>query len=159
MCNLFNPFWKCWFPDVIKNSVVCIFYKKWTHCLELNSSLANTGFFKLLEKLTHRTLVSFLEKHEIVSDSQHGFRKGKLTISVLYYYIDSIESTRRSCIQVDRILYHKQKTTCTKSQIYSNIKTAYFSDLSIIIWGVPYHMFKYWVQFSLFCTLTICPVS
>lgn len=47
---------------------------------------------KVLEKLVHRRLVSFVEKYRLLSDNQFGFRQGKSTEDAVSNFIDLVSS-------------------------------------------------------------------
>jgi len=42
------------------------------------------NFSKLLEKIVKSRLMSFLEKHKLLSDNQFGFRQGINTVDAMY---------------------------------------------------------------------------
>lgn len=67
------------FPDICKTSIVCPIYKSGDKCDPSNYrpiSLLST-ISKILEKLVNKRLVSFLEKNNLISEQQFGFRAKK----------------------------------------------------------------------------------
>jgi len=45
---------------------------------------------KLLEWIVKDNLVEFLEKHKLISDTQHGFRKGRSCLANLLTFLDKV---------------------------------------------------------------------
>jgi exonuclease III len=50
-----------------------------------------SGFAELLERLMYNRLISFVNKQEIFTDAQHGFRRGKCTETAIQPFIESIQ--------------------------------------------------------------------
>lgn len=48
-----------------------------------------SGFSKILEKLMYKRLIDFINKHNILTDSQHGFRSERSTESAIFDLINS----------------------------------------------------------------------
>ena len=65
------------FPDHLKLAEIVPVYKKGDKSIETNyrpiSLISN--FAKILEKIIHKRLIKFLDKHQILSQMQFGFRK------------------------------------------------------------------------------------
>ena len=79
-------------PHLLKISKICPIYKKGD-----KSDLSNyrpisilPNFSKILEKLVYNRLVTYLEKHSILSDKQYGFRKNRSTYMAVTEMIDKI---------------------------------------------------------------------
>ena len=50
-----------------------------------------TVFAKLLERVMYNRLISFMNKNEIFTEAQHGFRKGKCMEIAIQPFIESIQ--------------------------------------------------------------------
>ena len=50
-----------------------------------------TVFAKLLERVMYNRLISFMNKNEIFTEAQHGFRKGKCIETAIQPFIESIQ--------------------------------------------------------------------
>lgn len=80
------------FPDLLKTSKVIPVYKKKEHFLPGNYrpiSLLSI-FDKIIEKLVHKRLYSFLTKFKILYGLQFGFRENHSTIMALIEIVDNI---------------------------------------------------------------------
>ena len=78
------------FPDGMKTAKVIALYKAGSKHNFTNYRPVSLlpQFSKILEKLFNSRLEAFLEKHQLLSDSQYGFRSNKSTSSAI---IESIE--------------------------------------------------------------------
>jgi hypothetical protein len=48
------------------------------------------GFLKIIEKIIKKRLVSFLNKHSIITNTQHGFSKGKSTSTAIADFVERV---------------------------------------------------------------------
>ena len=81
------------YPNELKTAKVVAIYKKGHHYLTENYrpiSLLST-FNKIFEKLLHKRLLSFIEKHKILFIFQYGFRKLHSTTLALIEITDKIK--------------------------------------------------------------------
>lgn len=82
------------FPEALKVAQIKPIHKKGDKSCEGNyrpiSLLSNVS--KVFEKLIHDRLLTFIEKNNILSSSQSGFRKGKSTVQAIYMAIEKILS-------------------------------------------------------------------
>lgn len=82
------------YPENLKKSYIRPIYKNGNHLDYTNYrpiailSVIN----KIVEKVVVGQVSGFLEKHNILTDSQHGFRKGRSTGSALAQFSDEINS-------------------------------------------------------------------
>lgn len=69
------------FPDTFKRSIVTPVYKGGDRCDVNNYRPISvlTSISKIIEKLLNTRLVSFLDKYNLLANSQYGFRKGRST--------------------------------------------------------------------------------
>ena len=77
---------KCVFPDMLKKARVMPGHKSGQKDLIDNfRPISNLPVVsKIFEKLTHQRIVSFVERYDLLSESQFGFRKGKnITLAAL----------------------------------------------------------------------------
>ena len=82
-------------PEIWKKANIVPLYKKGNRQCPLNYrpvSLTSV-VCKLLEKLVRKRWVDHLEKHEMLSESQYGFRKGKSCVTNLLSYYDRVAET------------------------------------------------------------------
>jgi len=61
-------------------------------------------FPKTLKKLLYQRLISFVNKHNILSEAQNGFRKMKTTETANQTFIQSIQDSMDQCLHVTGIL-------------------------------------------------------
>lgn len=80
------------FPDLLKISKVVPIYKSSDPELVSNYRPISllSSISKVFEKIVCNRLVNFLEENNILDDTQHGFRKGKSTISAAVNFIESV---------------------------------------------------------------------
>lgn len=80
------------FPDDFKIAKIIPIFKKGQKCSIENYRPISilSVFSKILEKVMYNRLVPFLEKYNILSSSQFGFRKGKSINNALYTFIEEI---------------------------------------------------------------------
>ena len=69
------------FPDALKLAKVIPLFKGGDRCLPKNYRPISILpiFDKIFERLIHQRLITFIEKHKIISNSQYGFQKMKNT--------------------------------------------------------------------------------
>jgi hypothetical protein len=80
------------FPKLLKQAIVVPIYKSGSRKDPSNYRPISvlTLFSRLLEKLYYARLLSFLNKHHILHDSQFGFRQGKSTVTAITQVLSSI---------------------------------------------------------------------
>lgn len=83
------------FPDAMKSAKVIPLHKGGNKNLVDNFRPISqlTVFSKILEKIMHKRLTSFLSKLNILTADQHGFRKGFSTESAIYEFTKQILSS------------------------------------------------------------------
>jgi hypothetical protein len=80
------------FPDQLKIAKVKPLYKKGckTEIGNYRPVSLISGFSKIIEKIIKKRLLSFLNKHSIISNKQHGFCKGKSTSTAIADFIERV---------------------------------------------------------------------
>lgn len=80
------------FPKIFKTAIIKPLHKAGSRTNIQNyrpiSLISNFG--KIIEKIIKTRMTQFLEKHEIIAESQHGFRKGKSTRDAIFELTDGI---------------------------------------------------------------------
>ena len=79
LCRIINQsFSSGIFPSALKTARVCPVFKSGDRANVNNYRPISVlpSFSKIFEKLVYSRLVSYLEKHSILSDSRYEFRKG-----------------------------------------------------------------------------------
>lgn len=93
LCHIINLCFKDGsFPNILKISKIICLYKKGNPKSITNYrpiSLLSV-FSKIIEKILAKRIISFLEENNILSNSQHGFREKRSTMSALYSILDFI---------------------------------------------------------------------
>lgn len=96
------------FPDILKTAKVIPLHKK-----DGKESVSNyrpislpSSISKVLEKLMYKRILSFVDKFNILSNSQHGFRAKKSTDTAIFDFINSAlysidKKEKLSCICLD----------------------------------------------------------
>ncbi|KAG7300160.1 hypothetical protein JYU34_015709 [Plutella xylostella] len=90
------------YPNELKRALIRPIYKQGSHMDYTNYrpiailSVVN----KIMEKVVVGQVSSFLEQHGIISDSQHGFRRGRSTATALARFTDSVNTSLNSGQQV-----------------------------------------------------------
>jgi hypothetical protein len=81
-----------YFPDQLKIAKVKPLYKR-----GLDTDVGNyrqvsliSVFTKIIEKIMHKRLLSFLNNSNIINNKQHGFCKGKLTNTAIAEFIERV---------------------------------------------------------------------
>ena len=79
-------------PSFYKTSLVCPIYKKEdrTEPVNYHPISLTSHIMKTVERVVRRILVDYLESSNILSDSQHGFRSGRSTLTQLLDHFDSV---------------------------------------------------------------------
>ena len=86
LADIFNQFvTRGIYPDVLKTAKVTPLHKKGDNDVADNfrSISVLTQINKIFEKLIHVRLMNFLQKHDILANTQFGFRKGHNTSHAL----------------------------------------------------------------------------
>jgi hypothetical protein len=80
------------FPDQLKIAKVKPLYKKGRETEVGNYRTVSliSGFSKIFEKIIKKILLSFLNKHTIISNKQHGFCKGRSTNTATADFIERV---------------------------------------------------------------------
>lgn len=106
LTHIFNIcFRKGIFPSSLKKSVVIPIYKEGDRDLINNYRPISLlpSLSKILEKLLNNRLTQYLEKYQIISDNQFGFRQGRSTSDAVYsltdYLIRNIDSNKK-CLTI-----------------------------------------------------------
>ena len=83
-----------YFPDELKTGCITPIYKGGNKDLINNYRpvCSLNPFSKIIEKVIYNRMISFIDKNNIFSPTQFGFRKGMSTETALIDYIDSIHS-------------------------------------------------------------------
>lgn len=90
---------KGYFPKQWKTSVVLVLPKPNREDYNLTSSYRpislTSHLSKLLERIINTSLMNYLETNNILDDAQHGFRKGKSTISALNEIVSTVKQSKQ----------------------------------------------------------------
>jgi hypothetical protein len=91
ICNI--SFQQGIFPDQMKIAKIIPLYKNGDKYAMQNYRPISvlSAFLKILEKLMYNRLLSFLKKHHILIESQHGFIENKSTESASQSFIESVQ--------------------------------------------------------------------
>lgn len=82
------------FPKLLKKSLVIPLYKKGDK-MEINNYRQITmvsSVSKLFEKIVASRISTYLEENSVLSEYQHGFRKGKSTVTAIYEMLNFIHT-------------------------------------------------------------------
>ena len=92
-------------PDCLKLSHITPIYKDGSRKVPKNyRPVALTSHLsKVFEKIVRNSLVSFIEKHNLMNPNQHGFRKGHSCLSQLLQHQDNITALLEQDFNVDII--------------------------------------------------------
>lgn len=116
------------YPERLKIAHIKAVYKKGDKDEVSNyrpiSLLSNIG--KVIEKIMYSRFISFLEKHDILSNAQNGFRKGKSTIHAIYqtlvHILDSLNEEKETvavCLDLSKAFDSVDHAVlCEKLQFY-----------------------------------------
>lgn len=90
-------------PDTCKQALITPVHKGKSRSIPQNyRPIALTSHLvKVFEKVVRRSLVRFMDQHELFNHSQHGFRGGRSCLSQLLNHIDRITSLLESGSAVD----------------------------------------------------------
>lgn len=90
---------KGYFPSQWKTSVVLVLPKPNRVDYNLTSSYRpislTSHLSKLLEKIVNTDLMNYLETNDLLDDAQHGFRKGRSTISALSRILSTVKHSKQ----------------------------------------------------------------
>jgi hypothetical protein len=80
------------FPEILKKAVIIPLFKKGDKQFVGNYRPLSilSIFSKIIEKAFANKLISFLEKFSLMTDFQHGFRKGKSTITAISSFLNEL---------------------------------------------------------------------
>jgi hypothetical protein len=106
-CLINQSFQEGKFPDNSKLSIITPLYKKEERDNPANyRPIAITSpISKILEKAFLAQLSKHLDKHNLLSEQQHGFRKGKSTVTALFDLVTEIYSNLENRNKINLILY------------------------------------------------------
>ena len=81
------------FPDMMKLAKIKPLFKKGDrrNIQNYRPIFILSAFSKILEKLMYNRLLSFLKKHNTLTNVQHGFREKKSTETASHSFIDSVQ--------------------------------------------------------------------
>ena len=80
------------FPDMMKLAKIKPLFKKGDrHIQNYRPISILSAFSKILEKLMHGRLLSFLKKHNTLTNVQHWFREKKSTETASHSFIESVQ--------------------------------------------------------------------
>lgn len=90
------------YPDQLKNAIIRPIYKSGSHLEYTNyRPIAILSVVdKIIEKIIVSQISNFLDHNNVLSDTQHGFRKGRSTISALLGFADHVNEYLNSGKQV-----------------------------------------------------------
>jgi Reverse transcriptase (RNA-dependent DNA polymerase)/Endonuclease-reverse transcriptase len=107
LVHVFNySFYSGQFPEKMKFAVVKPIHKKGdkTECANYRPISLLTSFSKLLEKIMLNKLQEHLKSNSIMSEDQHGYRKGFSTTSATFQMINKVANAIDSKLQAGVIL-------------------------------------------------------
>jgi len=81
------------FPDMMKLAKIKPLFKKGDrrNIQNYRPIFILSAFSKILEKLMYNRLLSFLKKHDTLTNVQHGFREKKYTETASHSFIESVQ--------------------------------------------------------------------
>jgi hypothetical protein len=100
------------FPERLKTSKVIPLFKSKGNTSDLNSYRPisiQSVFSKIFEKVFYNRFISFLESNSLLSSEQHGFRRGKSTISAVCDVINHILSALDSKLEIAAMFFDLSK--------------------------------------------------
>jgi len=79
-------------PNDWKLANVCPIYKKGSRALTSNYKPVSltSQLCKLMESIIRTAVVDHLEKHNLINDTQHGFRRGRSCLTNLLEFLDKV---------------------------------------------------------------------
>ena len=82
-----------WFPDRLKYSEVQPLFKKGekTEITNYRPISLLPSFSKIIEKIIHKRLISYLTENNILANEQFGFRKNSTTNMATYALLNNIQ--------------------------------------------------------------------
>lgn len=86
------------YPDQLKNAIIRPIYKSGSHLEYANyRPIAILSVIdKIVEKIIVGQISGFLEKHDVLTDTQHGFRRGRSTVTALSGFADHVNDRLNS---------------------------------------------------------------
>jgi hypothetical protein len=99
------------FPDIMKKAKIRPLFKKGDKQDIQNYRPMSIlpAFSKILEKLMYNRLLSFLMKHNILTNVQHGFMVNKSTETGTHSFIESVQEALHRHLHVIGIFFICQK--------------------------------------------------
>ncbi|CAH2106185.1 unnamed protein product [Euphydryas editha] len=99
------------YPDQLKSAIIRPIYKSGSHLEYVNyRPIAILSVIdKIVEKIVVGQITKFLETHNILTDSQHGFRKGRSTVSALSSFAEYVNEALDSGEQLIAIFIDYKK--------------------------------------------------
>jgi histidyl-tRNA synthetase len=94
-----------------------------------------TIFSKILEKLMYSRLIIFLNKRNIVTEVQNGFRKMKFTTRAIQSFIERIQEALNNGLQAIGIFFYlTQEYDVLNHRVLKNKLYSYGVEGNIISW-------------------------
>lgn len=93
IAHLINRSFECGiFPQSFKTTIITPIYKQGDKLSVANYRPISltTSFAKVYEKILHKRLTSFFNKHDVLSPTQYGFREGRSTSDALLHLTTNI---------------------------------------------------------------------
>ena len=80
------------FPNKLKSAIVIPIFKKGdsTHAENYRPISILSNISKIFEKVMYKRIYNFLESHNIISDTQFGFRQNHSTEHALIHFVDFV---------------------------------------------------------------------
>ena len=92
-------------PDQFKSSFIAPLFKKdsKTNPANYRPVSLTSHIIKIFERVVRKYLVEYLESNKLISDKQHGFRKGRSCLTQLLSHMDTILQNNLSGAETDVI--------------------------------------------------------
>ena len=92
-------------PDQLKRQYIAPIFKKGAKTDPANYRPVSltSHVIKIFERVIRKQLVSFLETNNLISNKQHGFRKGRSCLTQLLGHFDNILQNHAKDIETDVI--------------------------------------------------------
>jgi exonuclease III len=112
------------FPSTLKSSKIVPIHKKGpkTNPENYRPIALQSAFSKIFEVAICTRLVQFLEKQQLLSPSQHGFRKGRSTTTAIYTFIQATYEALDARLPVLGLFYDMSKAF--DSMDHTTLKTS-----------------------------------
>jgi hypothetical protein len=138
LCHLINNSFECGvFPDNLKTAVITPIYKKGEKCDPQNyRPIAVTSCIsKIYEKIFLNRLEQHFEINSILSETQHGFRKKRSTVTALFDIVTEIYDCVENREKINLILYDfKNAFGCLVPEILIKKLKKYGLDNAALSW-------------------------